>query len=319
MAVISVICPAYNSEKYLAQCVGSMLGQTYADWELVLVDDGSTDSTPAMCDEYAAADSRIKVYHFSNGGLSVARNRGLAKATGRYVYFLDSDDTLHPRTLEAMASAADANPDCAFQSRFAFSPEGMPSSDCGMHFPVVRFGLEEALELMLYQRRLLHAAGGHMYPRHLIPADVFRPDIMYEDLDAMFRLHENCKGVVLVDAPLYYYRTNPSSLINTFSPRRLDVLNVTQRLEKYVADKFPALQAAAADRRLSANFNIYCLLGLHNLGNSPEARDCWNLIRRYRCRSLLNPKVRMKNRLGIICSYLGGRTLVGLLARHQYN
>ena len=89
---ISVIVPVYNTEKYLHRCVDSILAQTFTDFELLLIDDGSTDSSGAICDEYAQKDSRVRVFHKENGGVSSARNLGLDKAKGKWVTFVDSDD-----------------------------------------------------------------------------------------------------------------------------------------------------------------------------------------------------------------------------------
>ena len=95
MPKISIIVPIYNSERYLRECIESVIGQSFADMELVLVDDGSTDSSPDICSEYAAVDGRIKVVTQPNGGLSAARNKGIDAASGEYLFFIDSDDTIH--------------------------------------------------------------------------------------------------------------------------------------------------------------------------------------------------------------------------------
>lgn len=92
MVKVSIVIPVYNVESYLRQCIDSVLNQSYQNLELVLVDDGSKDSSPAICDEYAAKDSRVVVVHKANGGAAAARNDGIRKATGDYVTFLDSDD-----------------------------------------------------------------------------------------------------------------------------------------------------------------------------------------------------------------------------------
>lgn len=91
---ISVIVPVYNAEKYLRRCVGSILAQTFTDFELLLVDDGSTDASGAICDEYASADARVRVFHKPNGGVSSARNLGLDNARGEWIAFADADDYL---------------------------------------------------------------------------------------------------------------------------------------------------------------------------------------------------------------------------------
>ena len=102
MERISVIVPVYNVEKYLDKCVQSILNQTYENIELVLVDDGSTDGSSKICDKYGNIDSRVKVIHKENGGLSSARNRGIDEAGGKFITFIDSDDYIHHQMLEIL-------------------------------------------------------------------------------------------------------------------------------------------------------------------------------------------------------------------------
>lgn len=104
MPKVSIIVPVYKVEKYLPHCVGSILSQTYIDWELLLIDDGSPDGSGRLCDEYASEDSRIRVFHKENGGVSSARNFGLENATGEWITFVDADDWISPRTLETCSS-----------------------------------------------------------------------------------------------------------------------------------------------------------------------------------------------------------------------
>ena len=107
--LISVIIPVYNTEKYLKQCVESVLGQSYQSFEMILIDDGSTDFSGKICDEYSNQDKRIQVIHKSNGGQSSARNKGLDLAKGKYIYFLDSDDYLFDTLLEKLVNTAEEN------------------------------------------------------------------------------------------------------------------------------------------------------------------------------------------------------------------
>ena len=107
MTVLSIIVPVYNVEKYLDRCVASILNQGFSDWEMILVDDGSTDMCPMMCDSYARKDNRIIVIHKENGGLSSARNAGIRAATGKYIGFVDSDDTIHEEMYSSMIEIAE--------------------------------------------------------------------------------------------------------------------------------------------------------------------------------------------------------------------
>ena len=99
---VSIIVPVYNTERFLNRCIDSVLAQTYSDWELLLVDDGSTDSSGSICDEYATQDSRIRVFHKENGGVSSARNLGLDYARGEWITFVDSDDYIAPDMIEKL-------------------------------------------------------------------------------------------------------------------------------------------------------------------------------------------------------------------------
>ena len=106
MPLISVIIPVFNCEAYLRSCLESVLSQTLDDFETIVIDDGSTDGSPATCDEYAFRDSRIRVVHQDNRGVSEARNTGLKLAIGEYIFFMDGDDMIMPETLECLFSAA---------------------------------------------------------------------------------------------------------------------------------------------------------------------------------------------------------------------
>ena len=105
---VSIIVPIYNKEKYLEKCLDSILGQTYRDLEIILVDDGSTDNSLAICQRYAEKDLRIKIYHKPNGGVSSARNLGLEKSTGTLISFADPDDSLHAECIERLKRVLDA-------------------------------------------------------------------------------------------------------------------------------------------------------------------------------------------------------------------
>lgn len=121
-ALISVIIPVYNVEEYLRECVDSVLCQTYGNFEIILVDDGSTDSSGVICDEYLEKDDRITVIHQKNGGLSVARNAGLSEANGDYIYFLDSDDYISEKTFEILLKIAQRdNSDIVFFDAISFA------------------------------------------------------------------------------------------------------------------------------------------------------------------------------------------------------
>lgn len=124
-ALISVIIPVYNVEEYLRECIDSILNQTYQNFEIILVDDGSTDSSGTICDEYVDKDDRVSVVHQKNAGPSKTRNTGLENATGKYIYFLDSDDYIEKNTLELLINTAESNDaDLVFFDALSFADDG---------------------------------------------------------------------------------------------------------------------------------------------------------------------------------------------------
>lgn len=314
--MISVVIPAYNAGAFLAECLDSVLSQDYADWEAIVVDDGSTDSTPSIAASYAARDSRIRVVSKPNGGLSDARNCGTALATGEWIVFLDSDDCLYPWSMTSLLAGSEGA-DVVIGRHFSGTDYLLPTRrEPG---PPLRMSGIEALVRMLYQDTLDSSAWSKMYRRSAVADVPFRKGIWYEDIDFSYRFYSRIDKVAVISAPVYFYRANPSSFINTFSPGRLDVLKVTQWIEEDAGRSHPELLPAARDRRLSACFNMYALLDIHDReGRYADVKSsCWTRIRERRRASLLDPRVRLKNKLGILLSCLGPR-VYAFVARRVY-
>lgn len=302
--MVSIIVPVYNSEKYLCECVDSVLAQTYHDWELIIVDDGSTDSSSSIADNYAASDQRIKVLHVANGGPSHARNNGLLHACGDYICFVDADDMLHPQAIEYMLiGITTTNADmfiCTMHR--GITPAFKPLKNS----PIQNLSSEETIEASLYQDgRAVNSIWGKIYRQSILSNLHFEPGLLYEDLEFFYRVCIKCQLISITNADIYFYRDTPGSITNKWTDKRLDVLDVVDRIEAYMAENCPTLLSAARDRKLSANFNMFILATAN--GRHDVARKCWKVITKYRFTSLTDPKVRLKNKAGIILSYLGSK------------
>lgn len=310
--MISIIIPAYNVEKYIGPCIESALSQSFRDIEVIVVNDGSTDSTPVVIQEFARSDSRVRVVNRENGGLSEARNTGLDIARGEWITFLDGDDMLLPGTLEILLNEAvmtGADLVCgSFVRNLNEKKKGKRS---------IELSPEEALLDILYQKKIQPSAWGKLYKKFLFDNLRYSKAILYEDLDVIYRIVSQTNKVVYTAAPVYFYRITPGSILNSFSKSRFDVLAVTERLEQWAASTSSSeVLKAARDRRLSANFNILGLIAANKKKEYENvARSCWNIIKRYRFASLVNPKVRLKNKAGIMLSYLGYRFATAALGR----
>lgn len=212
MAIISVIVPVYNVEKYLPQCVDSVLSQTFSDFELILVDDGSPDKCGAICDEYARHDERVRVIHQKNGGLSAARNAGILAAQGRYITFVDSDDYIdadYCRYMYGMLS--ETNCDFAACALVRFR-DGEPIVQSAAADPEV-----QPLSNLVYLDRQMStgfSACGKLYRREVFASHMFRTGRLHEDILFCCDIARDLRnGVCCTDAALYLYRQNDTGIM----------------------------------------------------------------------------------------------------------
>lgn len=311
---ISIVVPVYNvGATLLSACIESALNQTFTDFELILVDDASTDDSAAVCASFT--DPRIRLIRLpQNGGLSNARNVGVAASRGSFISFLDADDRIHPSLLMRLrnivvATGADIAA-AGFQRIEASTPVPtiIPEDATRTASP------DKAIEDALYQESINHSACGKLYLRDICTTTPFRPG-WYEDLRTFYLMFLKARKIAWTTEPLYLYTVNPSSYIHTFNLGRAVVLDVTDELVQYMEAHRPNLLPAARDRALSAAFNILNLLTVNGLREPKIEQRCRNTIRRYRRASLFNPRVRLKNKLGILATYLGGFSLLRLLTK----
>lgn len=310
---ISVIIPAYNAERFLTEALACVIAQDFKDWELILVDDGSTDATARICDEAAAADSRIRVIHKANGGPSSARNTGLDEARGEWIYFMDSDDILPPYTLSTLYNEALSNGSQIVLAPYKTFKGKQPEMKSAPKGRIKHLTGLEAVETGMYQ------LGIDIGPCKFFHRDIweglrFRQGIIYEDLDIFYRLWIRARRVSLFSEPLYFYRQRPNSLMHTFNRRRLDALDVTDRMVDWAAENHVELFPAARDRRMSAHFNILMLMHKYGQVDPEVEKRCINVIRDSAPASLCNRRVRAKNRLGALAFILGGPRALRILA-----
>lgn len=226
MPAISVIVPVYQAEKLLPQCVESVLAQTFSDWELLLVDDGSRDGSPALCDGYAAKDPRIRAFHKLNGGVSSARNLGLEQAAGQSVAFLDADDALEPAALETLWYLRDkAGADSAGCAHYNVTPDGGQRKElllpAGIYEPA---GIREKILWPLTGERLQPPVFNGFVWRFLFDAAILRDNaITYEGAyleDELFLMEyfANARRLAVTEQPLYRYLENPASATHRYMP-----------------------------------------------------------------------------------------------------
>lgn len=240
MDLISVIVPVYKVEKYLDKCVRSIVDQTYTNLEILLVDDGSPDNCGAMCDAWAQKDKRIRVIHKENGGLSDARNVGMAAATGEYIAFVDSDDWVHVRYIERLYAALTEHnaPISACSVRFVCEAEEIPAQSPANSIALTT---EEALRTLIRGEGVRAVAWNKLYHRDLLQDETFPIGKYHEDEFFTYRLIAKAQTVAYVPEELYYYLQRGSGIMGSVSIRHLDMLEAWCERLCFLKEQYPAL------------------------------------------------------------------------------
>ena len=211
--MVSIIVPVYNAEKYLHRCVDSILNQTYKNFELILVDDGSKDCSPQMCDEYSLKDNRVKVIHQDNSGVSVARNAGLNFCSGQFVTFVDADDYIGSTMIHKMLSGFQCGADIVI-SGFVHCYEKQEKT--------VFVNAPEEFDLRTLKEnydtyKISNSVGAKLYRRDLVGNIRFNNKVsMGEDLLFNLQYYNNCRTFACIHADYYYDCTNQNSAMHVF-------------------------------------------------------------------------------------------------------
>ncbi len=261
--LISVIVPIYNVEAYLSRCVDSLLGQSYRNLEIILVDDGSPDGCAAICDAYAEGDKRVRVIHQENRGLSGARNAGIEMAQGDYLAFVDSDDYVSGEFIRELYEAIRETGCQIAQSRFAYV-RGEPLSGQGSAFRKLEIYRERELMEKLYgpeeESVFFVVAWNKLYRRELFQTGIRYPEgRIHEDEATTHRLFHEGRSLAFVEKALYgYFLGNSGSITSVFSRKRLQwLLAQEERIAFFEKNGYEKLVPAAYRRLLDACITFY--------------------------------------------------------------
>lgn len=261
MDQISIVVPVYNVENYLSYCVESLRQQTYKNIEIILVDDGSTDSSGEICDQYAREDDRIKVLHIENGGLSNARNTGVKESSTDWIVFIDSDDYYDHRAIEYLVELRDK-----YRVDLVATPvievRNYENSDFLGDFREKYSGKLDrrtALEQMFYGNYVGTHSGGKLYKKEILLRFPYPNGMLYEDLALAYEHIAFCENIAVSDLNLYKYYRRPGSIVNSkYSDRLLDFYKAMEWNRSYVERYY------SGDRDMRRALNVrYVFNGLH--------------------------------------------------------
>lgn len=223
--LVSVIVPVYNVEDYLEECIASIRRQTYTEIEIILIDDGSTDTSSALCDSISREDYRIRVIHKKNGGLSSARNAGMEVAKGKYYLFVDSDDIISETMVHDLVLTAETGGYKMVVSRITLDVKNLYSG--GQPERIVK-SAKAVLESILAERCISTSASGKLYDASLWNDIRFPEGRIFEDYATVYKTVIKSEKICFVDACHYYYRQNPKGITRSpFTDKKMDYYVVT--------------------------------------------------------------------------------------------
>ena len=260
---ISVIVPVYNVEKYLSRCVDSILGQTFSDLEVILVNDGSKDTSGSICDSYVAKDTRVRVIHKENGGLSSARNAGIDAAVGEYLAFVDSDDWIEPEMYETMLGLIETyGADLVCAGRYDVDGETGEKTVGLCPEKEERISSEEMVGKIFLWDGCDSSACDKIYHRSLFETFRYPEGKVCEDVPTTYKIVLKAREVVLCDKSFYNYFHRPNSIsTNTvISEKTFHFSQHTAEIYPYIRDNHPKITAQAAYLRVRSLSHILLLL-----------------------------------------------------------
>ena len=313
MEKVSIVVPVYNVEDYLKYCVDSLINQSYKNIEIILVDDGSTDDSGRICDEYAQEDDRVRVLHIENGGLSNARNTGVNVASAEWVIFIDSDDYYDRRTVEYLVQlqkkyAVDLVATSVIEVRDFQSDDFIGSLTDIDSLKLDRY---TALKEMFYGNIVGTHPGGKLYKKEILMKFPFPEGMIYEDLAVSFEHIGACNEIAVGCINLYKYYRRPGSIVNSsYSDKFLDFYKAIEINREFVQRDYPN------DKEMKKALTVrYVFKGLHVvhalLGSQmyEQVNKIRKEYRRYWKDILINSHITRKNKL---------KYLLLLLSPHLY-
>lgn len=281
MSKVSIIIPVYKVENYLKGCIESIIMQTYKDLEIILVDDGSPDNSGDICDEFAKRDSRIKVIHKKNGGLSSARNAGMNLATGKYITFCDSDDYLKPQTI----------------SRYIELQKKYNSDIVSCESLLYNNGTTTIIENYHKKESITQMSGyeyisgffnyttdcsvcNKLFKKETIINHRFEEGKTNEDILFLYEIFRNCKTIVHTNEGLYLYRINEEGISHTFNYNSINVYYNAINLHNKVKIDFPTLEKDVFYYKTINGYNIGIQILKKNLVNIEPFKSTLKDIRK---------------------------------------
>lgn len=303
--LISVIVPVYKVEEYLDRCVDSIINQTYKNLEILLVDDGSPDNCPKMCDDYAKKDKRIKVIHKKNGGLSDARNVGIDNSKGDYLTFIDSDDYVELNYVEFLYNLiVKYDADISMGKQYVRYSNKVINTGSGYLYD--NLSKEEIFEKLMYGEDFDVSAWAKLYKKELFIDIKYPVNRLFEDSATTYKLMDKANKIVMKSEPIYNYIIRENSITNCiFNVKKMDLITSTIEMTDFIAKKYKKLKKSCDRRLMYAYLSTYTQYIKSKHTNIKIEKELLSYIQSNRKKILKDRRISKRDRIGLYCTYLG--------------
>ncbi len=292
MEKVSIIVPVYNVEEYLEECLKSIIEQTYRNLEIILVDDGSTDSSGKICEDYKNKDSRIKVIHQKNQGLSAARNTALKIVTGDMIQFVDSDDFIAKNMIEDLISIMhDKEADIVISSHYIYENEKVIKPEYSNQMEI--YDMNQAIAQMVLDKKIRFYAWDKLYKSKLWQDVEFPVGRIFEDIATIPKSFVNAKKVVFYDHPFYYYRKREGSItMKRSKEQKLQYLSSVLDINKYLRQRTEGIEDYLDYNLVYTMINLFHAVGKYDIEGLDNEKDVQNLYNKIKM--LLNDQHKLQ-------------------------
>ncbi len=312
--MISIVIPVYNTAQYLPECIDSIIQQSYKDFEVILVDDGSNDDSPELCDQYAAQYPFITTLHYENHGPSFARNKGTEAAKGDYILYIDSDDLVVPDYLQAMIIAVRKFRAGMVLGTFSFLSGPLDESENLPIADLYTLSGMEALEEMLCGRLFGASACNILLNASLAKSIPFPEGKYHEDDLTSYKYYLHTETVAIQPASIYYYRQHEGSIMHrTFGPTVIDELDAADHIVEDLSKTNTALKNASRIKQFENYLQVFLQYPIIKSSSPDTYQRVIQQLRALRFEILQNAKAPKRLRLQALLLCVGGPGLLKLV------
>ncbi|WP_426355796.1 glycosyltransferase [Latilactobacillus sakei] len=304
LKLISIVIPCYNVEKYIEKCIYSIIGQDYNNFEIILVDDGSTDETLELITKLSYLDDRIKVIHQDNKGRSIARNKGIALSKGEYITFVDSDDYVAPTYLSDLMFGINKGADISMVNKILVQEGGgNKNSKINRSGDYHIYNTRDGIKAVLLQKPD-NEIWGKIYRSELLTSESFPRGKIFEDLFATLYIMSKAKTIIHYEVEDYYYVQREDNTINSkFTKNKMDILDMGKKISTYIIQIYPDLKVPMMSKLFSAYTNVWMQIDKNKYKD--EYNVLWKEIKKVRSRMLFKKLESVKLYGGVILSFFG--------------